>query len=185
VDRAEICGGGTGVLSFDGSAACVAGLKKPGHSADSVVMSTSEKTLGELGYLTYSSSAVQRFSQAELKKLLEISRHNNSLRGVTGMLLYREGQFLQYLEGPRETVNDTFERIKKDDRHYGSQIVAQGPLPGRIFPEWSMGYKSLAGVRSRNTPGYSECLQPTFRPSGEGDPAERLKELFYRLLCAA
>ena len=131
-------------------------------------MSTSEKTLGELGYLTYSSSAVQRFSQAELKKLLEISRHNNSLRGVTGMLLYREGQFLQYLEGPRETVNDTFERIKKDDRHYGSQIVAQGPLPGRIFPEWSMGYKSLAGVRSRNTPGYSECLQPTFRPSGEG-----------------
>ena len=48
-----------------------------------------------------------------------------------------------------------------------------------MFPEWSMGYKNLAGIRAANTEGYSDCLQPSFRPSDEGDPAVRLTNLFY------
>jgi len=62
-------------------------------------MSAIDGTGNDLGYLTYFSSAVERFNQSGLKRLLEISRRNNEPRGITGLCWYRDGHFLQYLEG--------------------------------------------------------------------------------------
>jgi len=145
-------------------------------------VSVLDGTAKELAYLIYVSSEAERFTQSDLKRLLEISRRNNKPRGITGLLLYRAGQFLQYLEGPQDVVKATYEHVKKDKRHYSVRLVNTGRLEQRIFPEWWMGYKSLAGIRAANTEGYSECLQSNFRPSSEGDPAERLTKLFYDLI---
>jgi hypothetical protein len=145
-------------------------------------MSTNAALPGELDYLTYFSVATQRFNQSELKRLLEVSRRKNAPLGITGLLLYRDGHFLQYLEGPIDAVQATYDRIRTDKRHELPRIVASGSLRGRIFPEWWMGYKNLAGIRAENTDGYSECLQANFRPSAEGDPAERLTDLLYELV---
>jgi hypothetical protein len=145
-------------------------------------VSEKTETGDELGYLTYLSTAATRFKQSDLKGLLEVSRRGNAAVGVTGLLLYRDGYFLQYLEGPEETVRKTYERIKGDQRHHSARLIGSGRLEGRVFPAWWMGYKNLAGIRAANTDGYSECLQPAFRPSGEGDPAERLVKLFYELI---
>lgn len=133
----------------------------------------------ELAYLTYFSSATRRFSQNDLKHLLEISRRKNAPNRITGLLLYRDGHFLQYLEGPADNVKATYDRIARDLRHDSPRIVGSGQIRRRMFPEWSMGYKNLAGIRAANTEGYSDCLQPSFRPSDEGDPAVRLTNLFY------
>jgi hypothetical protein len=137
---------------------------------------------GELSYLTYFSSGTRRFKQFDLKQLLDISRRRNEPRGVTGLLLYRDGHFLQYLEGPTDAVQATYDRISLDKRHELPRIVGSGQLRGRIFPEWSMGYKNLAGIRADNTDGYSECLQPNFVPLAKGDPALRLTDLFYEMI---
>jgi hypothetical protein len=51
----------------------------------------------------YSSAALVPFSDAELTDLLAVSRANNLRLGVTGMLLYHDGSFLQALEG-EETI---------------------------------------------------------------------------------
>jgi hypothetical protein len=150
--------------------------------ADEVYMSAVNDPTADLGYLTYFSSAVERFNQSALKQLLEISRHNNAPRGITGLLLYRDGQFLQYLEGPQGAVGTTYEHIRMDKRHHSARLVGTGRLQGRIFPEWWMGYRNLAGMRAGNTEGYSECLQPTFKPSEKGNPAEQLAELFHDLM---
>lgn len=109
--------------------------------------------------MIYVSSATVRLSQAELLALLTLSRANNQARGLTGMLLYRDGMYLQYLEGRREAVGALLARIKKDRRHKGIRILREGNLPERLFPEWSMAYKNLAGLRSDRVPGYSEVLQ--------------------------
>jgi len=157
-------------------------LKESLSSADNDSMSSVDQAVEELGYLTYFSSARERFSQSDLKQLLQVSRRNNAPRRITGLLLYRDGQFLQYLEGPREAVGTTYDHIKKDERHHSARLVGVGRIEGRIFPEWRMGYKNLSGIRANTTEGYSECLQANFQPIGNGDPAKQLSQLFYDLL---
>lgn len=50
--------------------------------------------------VVYSSDACEPFSPERLESLLELSHANNAERHITGMLLYRRGRFIQYLEGP-------------------------------------------------------------------------------------
>ena len=67
--------------------------------------------------LTYLSTAAERFSDAELRNLLEDSRNRNHAVGLTGMLLYVGGHFIQTLEGTDDVVDATYERIARDPRH--------------------------------------------------------------------
>ena len=55
-------------------------------------------------HLVYASSALQPFTKPELQALLEQARQKNAKLGVTGMLLYKDGNFMQVLEGEKETV---------------------------------------------------------------------------------
>src|ERR1700722_16757456 len=99
-------------------------------------MSETNQTAGILGYLTYISSAVDRFDQPHLKQLLAVARRNNTLRDITGLLLYRDGRFLQYLEGPQITVKAVYRHIRKDVRHTSARVVSSGTVEGRMFPRW-------------------------------------------------
>jgi len=54
--------------------------------------------------LVYVSSAVTFFSSAELVTLLEKSRANNTRLGISGLLLYKDGNTMQLLEGERDIV---------------------------------------------------------------------------------
>lgn len=107
----------------------------------------------------YVSSATERLSQNELLALLKVARQKNAERGLTGMLLYRDGTYMQFLEGPRSEIDSLLARLREDPRHYGIRILREGILPSRLFPEWSMAWKNLAGLRSEHIPGYSECFQ--------------------------
>jgi hypothetical protein len=46
----------------------------------------------------------------ELQNILSLSRKNNQMKNVTGVLLYGNGQFIQLLEGDRDLVDKTFQR---------------------------------------------------------------------------
>jgi len=107
--------------------------------------------------LTYVSSALAPFSPYELRELLLRSNENNRRRDVTGMLLYKDGNFLQALEGHRSTVLAIHTAISHDPRHRGLLTLQQGEIPGRQFPHWSMGFKDL-GADIDNPEGYSEFL---------------------------
>lgn len=107
--------------------------------------------------LTYVSSAVSPFTSRELRELLEISNRNNTRQAVTGMLLYKDGNFMQSLEGEEAAVRDTHQRIANDSRHRGLITLVQGPTPGRQFAQWSMGFRDL-GADIDNPEGYSEFL---------------------------
>jgi len=47
--------------------------------------------------LLYTSSTLRDFDDAQLENILAASRRNNPKLGVTGMLLYCEGGFMQVL----------------------------------------------------------------------------------------
>ena len=113
---------------------------------------------GALMYsLTYVSSALVPFSARELRSLLDKCVSNNRPRNITGMLLYKDGNFMQVLEGEEKVVRAVHNVIAADPKHRGLTTLTQGLMPGRQFPSWSMGFKDL-GADLDNPEGYSEFM---------------------------
>lgn len=108
--------------------------------------------------LVYVSSAVETFSQAELKTLLETSRRNNALTGISGLLLYKDGNFMQVIEGEAAEIHKLHSKISHDPRHGGLITLTEKIIQHRQFPEWKMGFKNLSDPGVRTLPGYSEFL---------------------------
>src|ERR1019366_9211818 len=57
------------------------------------------ENMSKLFRLAYVSTASKLFSSAELWEMLKESNARNKEAGVTGMLLYKDGQFMPVLEG--------------------------------------------------------------------------------------
>lgn len=82
--------------------------------------------------------------EAEVRTILSTSRNSNQLDNVTGALLFTATGFAQVLEGPREVVERTFERISGDPRHADVTVLSFTPTERRSFPDWSMGFSGQA-----------------------------------------
>ncbi len=97
--------------------------------------------------IVYTSTANQEFSAADLKRLLVGARMRNKALGVTGMLVFHGGTFLQALEGEKRAVNEIFARIQNDPRHSDLIVLHRGPGPERrVFGDWSMGFADFSGA---------------------------------------
>lgn len=108
--------------------------------------------------LVYVSFATVPFEEKDLLHLLAKCRSNNTERDITGQLIYSEGTFLQVLEGPRDAVDATFARIRKDTRHQNVTLIERSTIDERQFGEWSMGFKSLSREQMQQIEGYSYHL---------------------------
>jgi len=110
----------------------------------------------------YASRAMSTVDQEELLAILRKSKANNPDVGVTGVLCFSEGIFLQVLEGVRSAVNKLYNRIATDPRHTAVELLCYEEIGERKFAGWSMGQVNM----SRLNPGlllkYSE--RPTLDP---------------------
>ncbi len=113
--------------------------------------------------LLYLSSATAQFSDADLVELLTRARLHNSRLGITGMLLYHDGNFLQVLEGEETSVRALFSKIAQDPRHHGVIKLLDRPITERVFSEWSMAFRTIADLSSEHRVGYSPFLNHPFR----------------------
>jgi hypothetical protein len=109
-------------------------------------------------WLAYVSSATQPFTKQELVDLLATSRENNSRIGITGMLLYRGGNFMQVLEGEEQAVRNLYGRICRDPRHHGQIVIDEGSYDERQFAEWSMGFRNLSDEDVLALPGFNPFM---------------------------
>jgi len=107
--------------------------------------------------LVYVSAAITPFSEGELVALLQQSRESNSRTSITGMLLYKDGLFMQAIEGQRENVETLMGKIKADPRHHRIHVVLQENESEREFEGWTMGFKCL-DVLTAHEPGYDDFL---------------------------
>ncbi|MEP9402135.1 BLUF domain-containing protein [Sphingomonas sp. VNH70] len=90
--------------------------------------------------------------QADTDAILQQSRHNNAVDGITGLLWVHGGRFLQVLEGPEDSVAETYARIAADPRHHDVRILSDRPVGTREFGYWSMEHGpdcTDAGLRGR------------------------------------
>lgn len=90
--------------------------------------------------VVYTSSAIADITDADLERLLEDARRKNVEVGVTGVLLYHDGAFLQYFEGPPAAVDQVYERIRRSTLHRGLIELTREPVTHRSFGQWVMGF---------------------------------------------
>lgn len=103
--------------------------------------------------LIYSSVATRTLEPSDLTALLTQSRASNERTGITGMLLFRNGYFLQVLEGPDAKVRAKMHTIRDDDRHTKVTVLLEDMIEERQFPEWTMGFPSMDSG-AEDAPGY-------------------------------
>jgi hypothetical protein len=93
--------------------------------------------------LVYASTAAKRFTDGELFDMLTAFREKNVRLGVTGLLLYKDGSFMQVLEGEEAIVRDLYDSICADKRHHEVNVLLKITVQQRQFPDWSMGFRQL------------------------------------------
>ena len=108
--------------------------------------------------LIYASAATVDFSDEELSELLDKARVNNKRLGVSGMLLYHEGSFLQALEGDEDVVMALYDKISQDKRHRSSKLVWKGEVSSRTFEDWTMGFHAATKDSVKRIDGYSNLM---------------------------
>ena len=118
--------------------------------------------------LMYASRAVEGVGQEQLLAILRQSKARNPDQGITGVLCFSEGIFLQVLEGGRTAVNRLYNRIAADPRHTQVELMSYAEIGERRFAGWSMGQVNLARLNRALLLKYSETatLDP-FAVSGE------------------
>jgi hypothetical protein len=130
-----------------------------------------------LHQVIYSSAAVEPFSDSALTELLATARVNNGRIGVTGMLLYHDGSFLQALEGDEDVLENLYAKIGKDKRHHRLVALLRRSVEARHFEQWQMGFVSRNALPN-NMPGFSDYLRLRGDPIEGGNAAVRLLAAF-------
>ena len=127
--------------------------------------------------IVYFSTAPQKLETEELDAILAQSRRNNERDGITGMLLYVDGNFVQAVEGEEHALYQLLDRLAKDPRHAEITVVARYPIQERQFPDWSMGFRRLRGAAPAEVAeAFASLREPIFDPAevGSNSIAHRL-----------
>lgn len=91
----------------------------------------------KLSTLVYRSRAVD-VDTVDLLYLLAQSRGRNRADGVTGLLVFDQGRFFQWMEGPDEPLARVWRAIRRDPRHEAIEVLADLVIPMRLFSDWHM-----------------------------------------------
>ena len=91
----------------------------------------------KLSTVVYRSRAVD-VDTLDLLYLLAQCRARNRCDGVTGLLVFDQGCFFQWMEGPDEPLARTWRAIRRDPRHEAIEVLAELAIPMRLFTDWHM-----------------------------------------------
>jgi hypothetical protein len=101
--------------------------------------------------LIYRSVASSSFGRQDIQQMLDKARAKNNKLGITGCLLYFEGEFIQYLEGNQVKVLELYDEIKEDQRHSNVELISYARREGREFENWEMAYEDFLGDNDQFT----------------------------------
>src|SRR4051812_48717524 len=105
--------------------------------------------------LLYASRAVDTSPEA-IEAILAQSRAHNMPSGITGILCYGSGIFLQAIEGGRMPISELYGHIQKDPRHKDVALLHFEEISERRFGGWTMGQVNLQKLNHSILLKYSE-----------------------------
>jgi len=106
--------------------------------------------------LMYASRATDEVDQDALVAILKRAKAHNPSIGVTGVLCFSSGVFLQVLEGGRSAVSALYNRITTDPRHRDVVLLSYEEVDERRFAVWSMGQANMSRLNPALLLKYSE-----------------------------
>lgn len=105
--------------------------------------------------LLYASRAIDPAPEA-IENILTQSRHYNPTCGITGILCYGGGIFLQAIEGGRMAVSELYGHIQKDVRHKDVVLLHYEEITERRFGGWTMGQVNMSKINTNILLKYAE-----------------------------
>lgn len=133
--------------------------------------------MAELYHLLFTSMAREDLGEVELYDILIESAENNRKNGLTGMLAYRDGVFLETLEGDRIKVFEAYDRIMNDDRHIEVVLLDVGAIEERQFDTYKMCFESQLERTCSHTGHHMNCTEAKTLLTGITKPTKRVVEL--------
>ncbi|TCO70840.1 BLUF domain-containing protein [Rhodovulum euryhalinum] len=120
-------------------------------------------------YIVYVSQADSALTPKDLENILESAHSYNPRHGITGVLLFAEGEgryrgsFMQLLEGDEAAIEALRKRIFSDPRHHTKIVLERGVKDKRDFPDWSMAFRTVEKSDLRHHPRFAELCAPHFQ----------------------
>lgn len=90
--------------------------------------------------LIYVSELAESLSLTDIQNIWSTSIRNNKLTDIHGLLLFKNNNFLQVLEGDREILTQLFFKLKNDKRHRKIKLLGEEDITHFEFTPWFMGY---------------------------------------------
>ena len=101
-------------------------------------------------------------AESEMQSILESAKNHNMANGITGILCFGGGIYLQAIEGGRRQVNELYAQLVQDKRHKDVQLLHYEEITERRFGGWSMGQVNLSKLNASVVLKYSE--EPELNP---------------------
>ena len=138
-----------------------------------------------LAHLAYVSVRKKICTDEEIEKILATCKINNAPLDITGVLLYSDTRFIQYVEGESTSLLKLYDKIKKDVRHEKAVMISYNPISARIFPSWQMGSRKIAAddvsFVTDITPGDEEVFKKIMSgKETEGSKVQNLLMKFFK-----
>ncbi len=130
-----------------------------------------------LSQLVYVSSRKSNCTEAEIEKILLACQKNNPHSQTTGVLLYSQNKFIQYLEGDSKHLLNLYDKIKTDGRHEKVMMISYGPIKEKTFPSWHMATKKVSGEEIDFRTDISQEDKKVFKQLLKGGEQEGAKVL--------
>ena len=92
--------------------------------------------------IVYASQASESLTEADVLEILRNSQLRNNQLKISGLLLFKERQFLQFIEGPADEVQALYARIAQDPRHHTLRVLSETTGDRLLMPTWAMAYTS-------------------------------------------
>ena len=105
--------------------------------------------------LLYASRAINT-SPGAIDAILTQSRLHNPESGITGILCYGGGIFLQAIEGGRMSISALYGQIQRDVRHADVVLLHYEEISERRFGGWTMGQVDTSRINASILLKYAE-----------------------------
>lgn len=97
----------------------------------------------------YCSRAADSVDDAEVSRLIAFSQSRNAARGITGVLVFGNGVFFQWIEGPPEEVTRLIANLHGDSRHHDIVTLDRSvEKRERLYPHWEMEHVEADDIRA-------------------------------------
>ncbi len=94
--------------------------------------------MSEISFLLYVSQATNTLNEEAQAVLREKALLNTNLHSITGILVFRKGYFMQYIEGRESEVLELFRQLRATGRHFNVRVLSRGTIKQRLFRDWSV-----------------------------------------------